>query len=348
MPSVVIDTLDQAARSLSENPDQAERIARALVVNSPGDPRPRLILASALRRLGRNGEALTILDDLVRAFPKAARTRYELGLVLTAQGRGPEGERHLAEAVRLDGNHLEAWQALKQVAFSRGDHVQEAVANAAIARIEAGGGELGHAAELVELGRHAQAEPFLRTFCLAQPKHPEALRLLAACHIANRAPDLAETLLRHALSLAPKTSARIRFDLAHALYTARLGEKALEELGPLLDAEPDSVAYRTLQAACLGLLGDDQGAEAIQAELARAWPENARIAVNHGHAARTAGERDVAIAAYRRATALSPEAGEPWWGLANLKIGVLSDSDEARMRELLANRLPDAERMRIA
>lgn len=347
MPSAVIDPLDQAARALAADPAQAERVARGMVTRNPGDPRPRLILASALRRQGRLAEARPILDDLVRAFPKAARTRYELGLVLAAQGRGTDGERQLDEAVKLDSNHAEAWQALKQVAFARGDRTRETRADAALARIEAGGGDLGHAAELVALGRHADAEPFLRRFCLVQPNHAEALRLMAACHVANRAPDLAETLLRHALSQSPR-SARIHFDLAHALYTARLAERALAELAPLLAEEPDSVAYRTLQAACLGLLGDDAGAEAIQAELARAWPDNARVAVNHGHAARTAGARDVAIAAYRRAAELAPGAGEPWWGLANLKIGVLTDGDEAQMRRLLAARLPDAERMRIA
>lgn len=347
MLSAVNDPLEQAARVLAADPAQAERVARGLSMRNPGDPRPRLILASALRRLGRAVEAQPILDDLARTFPKAARTRYELGMVLTARGKNREADRQLEEAVRLDPNHAEAWQAIKQSAFARGDRQREVSAEAALARIEAGGGDLGRAAELITLGRHAEAEPFLRKFCLVQPNHAEALRLMAACHVANRAPDLAETLLRHALAQAPH-SARIRFDLAHALYTARLAEKALAELEPLLRAEPESVAYRTLQAACLGLLGDDAGAEAIQADLAKAWPDNARVAVNHGHAARTAGSRDVAIAAYRRATALSPQAGEPWWGLANLKIGALTDADEAQMHRLLGERLPDAERMRIA
>jgi tetratricopeptide (TPR) repeat protein len=116
---------------------------------------------------------------------------------------------------------------------------------------------------------------------------------------------------------------------------------------PLLEKDPANPAYRNLQAACLGLLGDDQGAEAINAELAAAFPDNPRVAVNHGHAARTAGGRDRAIAAYRRAIALSPQSGEAWWGLANLKVGVLTEADEAEMRRLLATGLPDDGRMRI-
>lgn len=351
MLTAMTDPVEQAAKALAADPAAAERQARALVARNPTDPRPRLILASALRRLGRAAQALPILTDLARAYPKAARTRYELGLTLGALGRAHEGDQQLDAAVRLDPGHGESWQAIADRAFAAGDAGRERRAQAALARIAAnradpGHPELGRAAELVALDRHAEADPILRRFCLTHPNHAEAARLMAACHVAARTVHAAETLLRHALTIAPQ-SARIRFDLAHALFAARHAEAALVELAPLLSAEPANPAYLNLQAACLGLLGDDQGAEAINAELAAAFPGNARVAVNHGHAARTAGARDTAIAAYRRATALASQAGEAWWGLANLKIGVLSDADEQQMRRLLAGALADDDRMRI-
>jgi len=341
------DMLDQAARDLAANPARAERDARKLVAANPADPRPRLILASALRRLGRAGQALPMLLDLARAYPRAARTRYELGLVLCALGRGAEGDQQLDAAVAIDGNLAEAWRAMADRAFASGAVDRERHALAALARIEADDPDLGRAAELVTLGRHDAADPILRRFCLAHPDHAEAARLMAACHVAHRTVHAAETLLRHALTLEPN-STRIRFDLAHALFAARLAEQALAELAPLLAAEPANPAYLNLQAACLGLLGDDRAAEAINAELSAKYPANAAIAVNHGHAARTAGLRDTAIAAYRRATILAPRAGEAWWGLANLKIGTLTQADEAQLRALLGGPLPDDDRMRMA
>ncbi|BEU99817.1 tetratricopeptide repeat-containing sulfotransferase family protein [Novosphingobium olei] len=352
MLAAMTNPLDQAARDLATRPASAERIARKLVEQNPADPRPRLILASALRRLARGAEALPLLIELARAFPRAARTRYELGLTLCAVGRTGEGEQQLEAATALDPNHAEAWAALAERAFARGDVGAERRARAALARIDAshpeqgGHAELGKAAELVALGQHGDAEQILRRFCLTHPNHAEGARLMAACHVANRTVHAAETLLRHALSIEPG-SARIRFDLAHALFAARLAEQALAELAPLLEADPVNPAYLNLQAACLGLLGDDRAAEAINADLATAFPDNASVAVNHGHAARTAGLRDKAIAAYRRATQLSPQAGEAWWGLANLKIGAMSDADEAQMAALLAGSLSDDDRMRI-
>ncbi len=346
MLAAMTNPLDQAAQDLAEKPAAAERTARRLVQQNPVDPRPKLILASALRRLDRAGEALPLLIQLARAFPKAARTRYELGLVLCAIGRVAEGTQQLDAAVALDPNHAEAWAALADRAFASGDAAREALAKAALARIGSDHPELGRAAELVALGRHAEADPMLRRFCMAHPNHVEGARLMAACHVANRTVHAAETLLRHALTLEPE-SARIRFDLARALFAARLAEQALAELTPLLAAQPANPAYLNLQAACLGLLGDDRAAEAINADLAAAYPANASVAVNHGHAARTAGLRDRAIAAYRRAATLDPQAGEAWWGLANLKVGAMTAADEAQMRAVLAGPIAADDRMRI-
>lgn len=346
MPIMTKDSLDQAAASLARDPARAERIARDLMARAPADPRPRLILASALRRLERPAEAVTLLSDLARAYPKAARTRYELGLSLCAAGRGDEGDRQLDEAARLDPGHAETWEAIEQRAFARGDAARELKAQAALAQLSAGHPDLGRAAELVLYNRHAEAEPILQKFCIAQPTNPEGFRLMAACHVARHSFKSAETLLRHALTLAPEAG-RLRFDLAHTLYAARQAGQAMEQLVPLLAADPSNVAYRNLHAACLALLGDDEGAEAIHAELAAAFPENAGIAINHGHAARTAGMRDTAIAAYRRAAARAPQSGEPWWSLANLKIGALTEADEAEVRRQLAGKLPDADRMHL-
>ncbi|MCW1381401.1 sulfotransferase [Novosphingobium sp. KCTC 2891] len=340
------DPVEQAARALAGNPARAEQQARALIVRNPADPRVRLILASALRRLDRAAEALPLLADLAKAWPRAARTRYEYGLCLCAAGQARDGAAQLDEAVRLDPDLADAWQAMADMAFADGDPLRERRALAALARIGAGHPELGRAAELVALGRHREAEPLLRRWLMARPRDAAAARLLAQCYVAFRAFDNAETLLRHALAVDPASSGA-RFDLAHALFARQQAADALKELAPLLAADPRNPAWRNLQAGCLALLGDDIGAEAIHAELAAAFPANARIAINHGHALRTTGERERAIAAYRHAATLCPQAGEAWWSLANLKVGALTDADEAAMRGLLAGNLPDAERMHL-
>ena len=341
------DPFAQAAAALADAPARAEKLARALAARAPQDPRPRLILASALRRQGRCVEALGLLAPLAQAFPRAARTRYELGLCLRATGRGADGLAQLEAAVQLDPALGEAWEALADTAFSMGDAARETRAKAALARLSADHPDVGRAAEMVALGRHGEAEPILRAFLLAQPNHAEASRLLAACYVAVRAFDNAETLLRHALTLDPGFTIA-RFDLARTLFMRQEAEAAMRELAPLLAAEPANPAYRNLRAGCLALLGDEAGAEALHAGLAREFPGNPRVAINHGHALRTKGERDAAIAAYRRAASLAPHVGEAWWSLANLKVAALSEDDLAAMRALLARRdLAEVDRLHL-
>jgi len=341
------DPFETAASALATNPASAERQARALSARAPADPRPRLILASALRRLGRAAEALPILLPLASQWPRAARTRFELGASLAALGRGDEAMAQLEIAVGLDSGLGEAWRAIEALAFSRGDLARETRAQAALARLNHPDPALGEAAERIALGEHDRAEPGLQAYCRRNPRDAEAARLLACCYIAARAFDDAEILLRHALALQPDF-AMARFDLARALLLRQAGEPALAELAPLLAIDANNPAYRNLQAACLALLGDDHGAQSLQSGLAAQFPENPRVAINLGHALRTTGMRDAAIASYRRALALRPETGEAWWSLANLKVGVLTGDDEAAMKALMKRPLPDEDRLHVA
>lgn len=350
MPNPINDSMEAAAASLAARPDLAEKQARSLIARMPGDPRPLLILASALRRMGKAGAALPILIDLSRRFPRAARTRYELGACLTLAGQAEEGLAQLDTAVRLDPQLTEAWNALADTAFAIGNTAAETVARAALARLACTDPQVGRAAELVALGRHSDAEALLRPHLLARPNDAEACRLLAACYVATRAFDNAETLLRHALATSragDRHEPVVRFDLACMLFARQQAASALTELTPLLAAAPANPAYRNLKAGCLALLGDDAGAAALHGELAAEFPRNPRVAINHGHALRTAGARDAAIAAYRRALSLDPRTGEAWWSLANLKIATLTGDDEVRMRDALTAPLPDVDRIHL-
>ena len=341
------DPVEQAASALADDPATAEKLALALTAKRPDDPRPKLIRASALRRLGDCKSALPMLIELANGWPRAARTRYELGLCLAKTGHPVEGLGELESAVSIDPQFTEAWHALADQAFANGHFELEVRAKAAIARLEMADPALADAAEAVAMGRFADAEPVLRRHLLRQPDDVEALRLLAECLCADRAYGQAETLLRHALALEPDMSL-VRFKLASTLFASQQAERALKELSPLEARDPLNPAYRNLRAGCLALLGDEGAAEAIHKELAASFPANCRIAVNHGHALRTKGSRDEAIASYRRAIELQPKNGEAWWSLANLKVGALTAPDEKVMRRLLADSsLPELERMRL-
>jgi thioredoxin-like negative regulator of GroEL len=113
----------------------------------------------------------------------------------------------------------------------------ERTAQGALARLACANPQIGRYAELVALGRHADAEPLLRQHLLAHPNDAQALRLLANCYLAARAFDNAETLLRHALCVQGDFDAA-RFDLARVLFARQQAELALVELTPCWNAIP--------------------------------------------------------------------------------------------------------------
>jgi predicted Zn-dependent protease len=50
--------------------------------------------------MGRESEAIPMLEEEVRLFPDAALPRYYLGLFLLKAGRKHEGQRHWDEGLR--------------------------------------------------------------------------------------------------------------------------------------------------------------------------------------------------------------------------------------------------------
>ena len=130
--------LAEAARSLEAEPGQAERRAREVLSQNAADPRARLILGAALRRLGAFAGAREVLAILTRAQPNSAHAHLELGLTLEALGDHAGAVAPLARVVTLKPTTIEAWRAL--------------------AHSMAGLGDLGGAANALRQGlRHAPA-----------------------------------------------------------------------------------------------------------------------------------------------------------------------------------------------
>jgi tetratricopeptide (TPR) repeat protein len=334
-PSALNAEVARASAILGADPARARASAEAILRIAPRDPRALLILGSAHRRLGDPIAALRVLEPLRHAYPRAALTAYELGASLAAAGRTDAAIAALRGAVALKADLAEAWRALGDLLFARGD---QAGADAAFARHDRAmiqGPDLQGAADAVFEGRLADAENLLRTRLLGRPRDAEALRLMADVFLRQGRFADAETLLSSALEIEPQHSGA-RFALADALFRQQKAAPAIAHLEALLAREPDDLAYLNLMAAVLGLIGETgRSAEAYEA-LARRAPAQAKIWLNLGHALRAVGRRDETIAAYRRCIALAPAVGEPYWSLANLKTAAFAPEEEAAMAALLA------------
>lgn len=191
------------------------------------------------------------------------------------------------------------------------------------------------------------AERLLKPHLKEDPFDVRAIRMLA--ELAARIGRLkdSETLLRRALEIAPNF-APARANLAMVLGRLGRPSEALELLDILFEEEPESIANLNLKAATLGRLGDFDEAIGLYEEVARRVPNQPRIWVSYGHVLKTVGRQAEGVAAYRKALALKPTAGEAWWSLANLKTVQFTEDDILSMqRASQSSDLTDDDRFHI-
>ncbi len=336
------EAVEQAAALLATDPARAEISAGRILKAIPSDPRALLIVGSARRRRGDVSGARTVLEPLARAFPRAAHTQYELGLVFAALGETPQAVAALGRAVAVNRDLSEAWRALGELLFKQGDAAGAQAAFAEQVRASVQDPALRPAAEALFAGRPEQAEPLLRRRLEVSPTDTVALRMLAEAIAALGRHRDAELLFVRCLELDPDYDGA-RFCFADLLHRQQKASDAIPHVDALLARDSAEPAYRNLMAACLGLVGAYDRALALYEGLLAEFPTQPKIWLNYGHALRTVGRREEAVVAYRRCLALAPELGDAYWSLANLKVAPISPAEEAAMLAQLERPGLDAE-----
>jgi tetratricopeptide (TPR) repeat protein len=259
----------------------------------------------------------------------------EDGIALGRAGRGEDAVAALRQALKLKVELPRAWQALGDHLAAMGDRRGADEAYAWQVRTSVRDPQLLAAAAAMSENRLPEAEAMLRARLRREPTDVAAMRMLA--EIAGRLgrDDDGIKLLSRALELSPSFHAA-RQNLALLLNRAERPAEALAQVERLLVQDAANPSYRNLQAVVLCKLGDYAPAIAIYEDLLREYPHRSRVWHSQGHALKTAGLQERAVAAYRQAIALEPGFGEAWWSLANLKTLRFDEADIAAMRAQLA------------
>jgi tetratricopeptide (TPR) repeat protein len=325
----------RAAALLAADPAQAGREAEAVLRFNPQDPRALLILGSSRRRLGQAKAAHALLAPLAQAYPRAANTQYELGMVLAELGQTAAATAALRHATTLNRDLSEAWRALGDLLFNAGEATDAEAAFAQHRRAAVTDPALRPAAEAVLSGDIAGAERMLRSHLLAHLEDSVATRMLAEIYVRQGRHGDAEILFVRCLELDPRHDGA-RFGYADALFKQQKAAQAIAQVETLLTDAPNEPAYLNLLAACLALVGEDAQVIAIFERLLADYPKQPRLWLNYGHTLRAVGRQDHAVAAYQRCLALAPGLGDAYWSLANLKVTSFSPANEAAMLAALA------------
>ena len=335
-PTGSIDVaLAHTERLLQSNPVLAAEQAGEILKAAPNHPVATLLLGVARRLMGDAEASVRILAALTDAQHRWAQAQFELALALADAERLPEGVVALRRAVELKPDLPNALRTLGDFLSATGDADGADQAYAAHIKVSTRDPRLLAPAAALYENRIPEAESMLRAHLKEFPTDVPALRMLAEVAARLGQNRDAAILLERCLELAPSFHAA-RLNYAIILSRQNKPAEALQHIEHLLKIEPRNPSYRNLKAVVLARIGDYEESIDVYSKLLTTHAGSAKIWMSYGHALGTAGREADSIAAYRKSIELSPNLGEAYWSLANLKTFRFTRAETDAMRRQLA------------
>ena len=326
-------SIEQLLRS---DPARADAEAAKLLADAPGYPMALLFQGIARRLMDNPAAAIAILEPLCRTSFDAPMPHLQLGLALRESGDNKSAVGSMRKAVAVREDFSDAWLALADLLTEMSDVDGADQAYGMYIRHSAGDPSLREPAAALRENRTAEAESLLRRHLDRHPTDVVALCMLA--DVAERHDRMSEAqgLLERCLELAPSYT-RARHNYAVVLLRQNKAPAALEETGRLMADEPKNPDLRKLRAAILVRLLEYEEAIEICEALLDENPNQPTVWTSLGHMLKSVGRREGCVEAYRRAIALAPQFGEPYWSLANLKTFRATGHELESMRAQVGN-----------
>lgn len=303
------------------------------------------LLAVVLRYQGAPEGAQQTLDRLFALDPQHGRGHQERGHLMKSLGRAQDAIEAFTAACRFNPALLASWRALEELLSASGQGARAQQVATQRQQLEQLPKPLLVVHDLLAQGRLLQAEERCRAFLRRHPRQVEGMRLLAQIAMQLGVLDDAEFLLESAVTLSPD-HIPAHIDYITALRKRQQFEKAQAQARALLARDPDNVQFQSIFAVESMQRGDyDSALEQFERILAR-LPDDPVTLTSKGHALKTCGRYDEAVAAYQRAIQAQPRHGEAWYSLANLKTYQFSSAQLEQMRAQLEVRdLPHQDRV---
>ena len=293
-----------------------------------------LYRAIALRLQQKPGQAVEILSSLCNDWPNAPFAHLQHGLARRELDDRVGAERSFERAVEVRPDFADGWLALADLRVANADVSGADKAFARYVDVAPQVPELRDAAAALGAGNGPDAEKLVRGRLQTHPNDIVALCLLA--DIAERHDRNADAgqLLRRAIQIAPGYT-RARHNYAVVLLRQNKADEALAECERLLERAPEDKELRKLRAAILVKLLEYEKSIEVCEELLEEDSDQPAVWTSLGHMLKSVGRRADSIEAYRKAIALAPSYGEPYWSLANLKTNEMRDDEFEAMRTQL-------------
>ena len=325
-------TLKDAQEALQANAfERGLAFAEAILADVPNDAEALYIAAVANRYLARHQDAQDYLDRLHSQIPEYGRAWQEAGHLARATGETEQAVEAYGRAVRFNPALAASWRAQAELLEAAGRMGEATTARNQERRLLALPKELIAVTHHLHEGRPLRAEEICRHFLRRNPKHVEAMRLLAQIGLRLGILDDAEFLLESAAAFEPD-NIQVRLDYIDVLRKRQKFARSCEEAEALYQRDPDSPLFQSHLAIESMQTGNyDRAFELFGSVLAR-LPGDPATLTSRGHALKTVGDQERAVASYRAAIAARPGHGDAYYALANLKTYRFTEAELAAMQ----------------
>ena len=199
--------------------------------------------------------------------------------------------------------------------------------------------------DLIGQNKLVKAEELCRSFLQKNPQNVEGMRLLADIGSKLGVLHDAEFLLESALEFEPD-HIKARIDYIMILRKRQKFESALEQALLLLERAPSNVQFKSLCAIELMQTGAYDAALNYFDQILEQVPNDPVTLTTRGHLLKTQGNSAEAIDSYRAVLKNSPEHGEAYYSLGNLKTYRFEDDElDLMIRQEQGDRLRAMDRI---
>ncbi|MET1218212.1 MAG: sulfotransferase [Glaciecola sp.] len=325
-------------RSIKRLMQQQDFVAALRDLNAIQTDEPHIevlfLQAVCQRYLGELDTALSTLGTLLNTQPDFAKAYQEQGHCLRLQGKIGEALLAFQRAVNLHPALLASWKQLHALARQTHENALAEQAQKQIQTLQALPPVVLQATGLFYEKKLALAEQITRKFLRTAPKNVPAMRLLA--NIAKQLYILedAEILLANALKFSQHELA-VELEYIEILQKRQKHRQAYEQAQSCAQRHPDDpMATLAFANQCMGI-GDIKQAIVLFSQVIDELPTHANVYIQRGHAYKTQGQTDKAVADYRHAYQLKVDFGDAYWSLANLKTYQFSELEMQQMLDLV-------------
>ncbi|WP_323760398.1 tetratricopeptide repeat-containing sulfotransferase family protein [Maricaulis sp.] len=329
-----VQALKTAQQQMYEGRFDAARDALQPVLDASPDHADALYMqAVCARYLKRHDEARDALEHVKRVSPDFGRAYQEEGHLLRALGEDARALIAYQRACRFNPALVASWQAQSELLQSAGRPAEAGGAAAQAERINALPRDLVSVTHLLHEGKLLKAEQLCRAFLQKTPHHVEAMRLLAEIGSRFGVLEDADFLLESAIGFEPDNT-QLRLDYIQILRKRQKFTAALDQARQLWDGDRGNPVFKSHYAIECMQTGSYDEALTLFGEILETLPGDPATLTSRGHALKTLGQHEEAVASYRAAFAAKPDHGDAWYGLANLKTYRFTDDEVAAMQAL--------------